>query len=147
MSNEIIDQLPKNSTEAQGLLIKAFYKKYGDDILPLVDHILGLQGCALGLKIKSKLPNNNLSTIAKTFSKNFDSEFSKVITVTDKKFHIQGTKCPFGLENTSKKLCEAVMAIDREYFSKASDGKTKLQILQTRAAGDPVCDTIYTINE
>ena len=147
MPDENQKQLPKNSIEAQGLLIKAFYKKYGDEILPIIDDILSLQGRALGLKIKKKVPDIKLSTIAKAFVKNWDPKLVKVISISDKKFHIQGTKCPFGLENTSKKLCEAVMAIDREYFFTATDGKTKLEILKTVAAGDPICDTIYTVVE
>ena len=141
------EELPKNSIEAQGLLIKAFYDKYGDEILPLVDKVLALQGKALGLKVKKKLTDNNLSTVAKAFAKNFDPQFVKVISISDEKFHIQGTKCPFGLENTSKRLCEAVMAIDREYFFTATNGKTKLEILKTVAAGDPLCDTIYSVEK
>ena len=49
------ENLPKNATEAQGMLIKAFHEKYGDEILPMVERIMGLQGRALGLKAKSKL--------------------------------------------------------------------------------------------
>ena len=141
------EELPKNSIEAQGLLIKAFYDKYGDEILPIVDKVLGLQGKALGLKVKKKLTDDNLSTVAKAFAKNFNPKFVKIVALKAEKFHIQGTKCPFGLENTSKKLCEAVMAIDREYFFTATDGKTKLEILTTVAAGDSICDTIYSVEK
>ena len=111
MSNKNSEKLPKNSIEAQGLLIKAFYRKYGDEILTIIDNILSLQGRALGLKIKEKVPDTKLSTVAKAFVKNWDPKLVKVISISDEKFHIQGTKCPFGLENTSRKLCEAVMAL------------------------------------
>ncbi|MHA1580732.1 MAG: hypothetical protein ACTSUQ_14050 [Candidatus Freyarchaeota archaeon] len=147
MSDEDVDRLPSNPTEAQGLLIKAFYKKFGGEALPIIRHVLGLQGRALGLKIKKKLPDNRLSTVAKAFAKSFGPTTINVVSISDKKFHIQGTKCPFGLENTSRELCEAVMEIDRQYFYTATDGKTKLKILKTVAAGDPLCDTIYTIDE
>jgi hypothetical protein len=146
MSEKNIDNLPKNATEAQGLLIKAFYDKCGDEILPVIDDILGRQGRALGLRAKSKLPDCCLSTVAAAFMKNFDPKTVEVISVSDEKFHILGTKCPFGLENTSRQLCEAVMAIDRELFSAATEGKTKMEITKTRAAGDPVCNTIFTAN-
>ncbi len=146
MSKEKIMQLPKNSIEAQGLLIKAFYEKYGNEILPIVDEILGMQGRALGLRIKKKLPDSRLTTIGKAFAQNFDPESTEVVTLKENEFHIRGTNCPFGLENTSRKLCEAVMAIDREYFLAATDGKTKLKIVRTRAEGDSVCDTVYTID-
>ncbi|MHA1648706.1 MAG: hypothetical protein ACTSYB_00825 [Candidatus Helarchaeota archaeon] len=147
MTEEEFKNLPKNPIEAQGLLIKAFYAKFGQEALPIIKEVLRAQGRALGLKIKKKLPNNKLSTIAKAFSKSFDPASVKVVSISDRKFHIQGTKCPFGLENTSRELCEAVMEIDREYFFTATDGKTKLEILKTVAAGDPLCDTIYTIEE
>ncbi len=145
MSGKTTDPLPKNATEAQGLLIKAFYEKCGDAILPVIDNILGRQGCALGLKVKGKLTDCNLSTVAKAFTKNFDPATINVVSISDDKFQIQGTICPFGLENTSRQLCEAVMAIDREYFFAATDGKTTLEIIKTRADGDPICDTLYTI--
>ena len=147
MASEKSESLPKNAIEAQGLLIKAIYEKYGEKALPIVADVLKRQGRALGLKVKKKLPDNRLSTVAKIFTKNWDSALVKVISVSDEKFHIQGTKCPFGLENTSRELCKAVMEIDREYFFVATDGKTELEILQTVAAGDPQCDTIYTIKK
>jgi len=144
MSEKNNEALPKNATEAQGLLIKAFHEKCGDAVLPVIDNILGRQGRALGLKVKSKLPDCNLSTVAAAFAKNFDPSTIKIVSISDEKFHIQGSTCPFGLENTSRQLCEAVMAIDREYFSAATDGRTTLAILKTRAAGDSICDTVYT---
>jgi predicted ArsR family transcriptional regulator len=147
MSGKTADQLPKNATEAQGLLIKAFYEKCGDEILPIIDNILGRQGKALGLKVRSKLHDCQLSTIAAAFIKNFDPTTVEVISISDEKFHIRGTKCPFGLENTSRQLCEAVMAIDRELFSVATDAKTKMEITKTRAAGDQTCETIYTAKD
>ena len=145
MSGKTNDPLPKNATEAQGLIIKAFYEKCGNEVLPVIDNILGRQGRALGLKVKSKLTDCNLSTVARAFTKNFDPATINVVSISDDKFHIQGKICPFGLENTSRQLCEAVMAIDREYFFAATDGKTTLEIIKTRADGDPICDTVYTI--
>ena len=146
MSVKINDSLPKNATEAQGLLIKAFHEKYGDEVLPVIDNILGRQERALGLKLRGKLADCQLPAVAAAFTKNFDPATVNVVSLSDEKFRIQGTTCPFGLENTSRQLCEAVMAIDREYFLTAMDGKTTMEIIQTRAAGDPVCDIVYTTN-
>ena len=98
--------LPKNPIEAQGLLIRAFYKKFGKEALPIIKDICGKQGRALGLKIKNKLTNNKLSTVANAFTKSFDPNFIKIISVSDEKFQIQGTRCPFGIENTSKEYIE-----------------------------------------
>jgi hypothetical protein len=141
------EKLPSNPIEAQGLMIKEFYKKFGLEALPVIEKVCGIQGRALGLKVMKKLPDNNLSTVAQAFSKSYNPDFIKIISISDEKFHIQGCMCPFGLENTSRELCEAVMAIDREYFREAVNDKIKLNILKTVAAGDLHCDTIYSLKE
>ncbi len=145
MNKENNDNLPNNPIEAQGYLIIAFYKKFGKEALPLIKEACKKQGRALGLKVKYKLPNNHLTTVSKAFSKTFDQRYVKIISLSDNKFHIQGTKCPFGLENTSRELCEAVMEIDHEYFRTAVSDKIKLKITKTVAEGDSCCDTIYEI--
>lgn len=141
------ENLPSNPIEAQGLLIKAVYKKFGAEVLPIIKDVCRIQGKSLGLKLKKKIPNNNLTTVAKAFSKSFDQNSVKIISISDNYFQIQGTKCPFGLENTTRALCEAVMAIDHEYFCTAVNDKVKLKILKSVAAGDPYCDTVYEIKD
>lgn len=138
-------ELPRNPIEAQGMLIKAFYKKFGKDALPIIKEVCKKQGRALGLKIRKKLPDNKLSTVASAFSKSFDQNLIEIVGISDDIFQIKGTKCPFGLENTSRELCEAVMEIDHEYFRTAVSDKVKLNIKATVADGDPCCDTIYEI--
>lgn len=77
-------------------------------------------------QIDLKRPDNRLSTVAAAFAKSFDANLVKVISVSDQEFHIQGTRCPFGLENTSRELCEAVIRIDHAYFRAAvSDNQPK----------------------
>jgi len=141
------DKLPANPIEAQGLLIKAVYKRFGKEALPIIRTICQKQGKALGLKIKNKLTKNNLTTVAKAFSKSFDLNFIEIVSISDEKFHVRGTKCPLGLENTSRELCDAVMTIDHEYFREAVNDKIELKILKTVANGDPYCDTIYEIKD
>jgi hypothetical protein len=141
------EKLPNNPLEAQGMLIKEFYKKFGKEALPIIKNVCRKQGRALGLKIMKKVPDNKLTTVAQAFSKSFNPNFVKIVSNSDKIFHIQGTMCPFGLENTSRELCEAVMAIDDEYFREAVSDKIELKILKTVAAGDIHCDTIYTLKE
>lgn len=139
--------LPKNPTEAQGMLIKAFYEKFGKEALPIIKDICGRQGRVLGQKIRKKLPNNKLSTVAEAFTKSYDPKDVKVLSLSDDTFQIQGTKCPFGLEHTSRELCEAVMEIDHEYFRTAVSENITLKIKKTVAAGDSRCDTIYNLKE
>ena len=144
MKENKIDDLPKNPIEAQGLLIKAFYEKFGKEALPLIAEVCKKQGHALGLKIKQKVTDNRLSTVANAFSKSYNPDDINVVEISDIKFQIQGTKCPFGLENTSRELCEAVMEIDAEYFRTAVSMDLKLKVIKTVAAGDKYCDTIYS---
>lgn len=141
------ENLPKNPIEAQGMLIKAFYEKFGAKAIPIIKEQCQKQGRALGLRIKRKLPDRKLSTVAKAFSKSFDQNSIRIIKISDDLFHIQGTKCPFGLENTSRELCEAVMKIDHEYFRTAVNDKIELEIKETVAEGKSICDTIYRIIE
>jgi small GTP-binding protein len=137
-------RLPQNALEAQGLLIKKIYEKFGSEAIPIIKNVCRLQGRALGLKIKQKLPDRRLSTVARVFSDSYGSDM-KVITTTDKVFRIKGKKCPFGLENTSRELCEAVMEIDHEYFRTAVSDAIELKIVQTLAEGDSLCDTTYEL--
>ena len=139
--------LPKNPIEAQGMLIKAIYQKFGTEALSIIRESCKKQGRALGLKIRNKAPDNKLSTIAKAFSKSYDPKDIKIIQISDDVFQIQGNKCPFGLENTSRELCENVMEIDAEYFRAAVDESIDLKILKTVAEGDAYCDTLYKLRQ
>lgn len=143
MNEKDKENLPKNSIEAQGMLFKAFYSKFGKEALPIIYDVCKKQGRSLGLKIRSKLPNCKLSTVATAFCKSYNPNDIKIIEISDEKFQIQGNKCPFGLENTSRELCEAVMEIDAEYFRTAVHEDIKLKIIKTVADGDDFCDTIY----
>ena len=143
MNEKQAKNLPRNPIEAQGMLIKAIYEKFGRSALPIIRESCKLQGKSLGLKIKSKLPDTKLSSVAKAFSKSYDPKDINIIKISDEVFQIQGTKCPFSLENTSRELCEAVMEIDAEYFRTAVSERIELEIIKTVAAGDNYCDTIY----
>ena len=141
------EELPKNPIEAQGMLIKAVYEKFGKEALFIIKDVCKRQGRSLGLKIKKKLPDNKLSTVANAFSKSYDPKDIKVIQMSDEMFQIQGSKCPFGLENTSRELCENVMEIDAEYFRAAVDESIDLKILKTVAEGVAYCDTLYKLRQ
>ena len=123
------------------------YQNFGKDALPIISEVCRMQGKSLGLKISNKLPDNKLSTVATAFLRSYDPKLVKGITISDEKFRVQGTKCPFGLENTSRELCQAVMAIDLEYFRTAVNQNIQLKIIKTLAEGASICDTLYYFNE
>jgi Zn-dependent membrane protease YugP len=128
-----------------GMLIKAIYERFGKEAIDIIRDVCGRQGHALGLKVKNKVSDTKLSTVAQAFADSYDPNDVKVITISDETFRIQGNKCPFGLENTSRELCEAVMEIDHKYFRTAVNDNITLTIHQTLAAGDSRCDTTYKI--
>ena len=66
---------------------------------------------------------------------------------TVEKNQIQGTGCPFRLENASRELCEAVMEIDGEYFRTAVYEKIQMTIIKTVAEGESYCDTLYELKK
>jgi len=92
MEETEFNKLPKNPIEAQGLLIKSVYEKFGSEALPLIRDTCGKQGTALGAKIKKKLPDNSLSTVAIAFAKSFNPSETKVIVATNERFRIQGSR-------------------------------------------------------
>lgn len=141
------EKLPGNPIEAQGLLIKAIYDRFGEEALSLIQDSCGKQGKALGGKIKKKLSDHSLSTVATAFSKSFDPSSINIITSTNKMFRVQGSNCPFGLEGTSRQLCEAVMTIDLEYFKTAVSDRVTMEITQTVADGDSLCETVFELKE
>ncbi len=141
------EQLPSNPIESQGLLIKKFYEKFGKDAVPIIRDVLSKEGRSIGQKIKKKLSNNKLSTVIEAFVSTYDPKLVKIISKDENEYHVQGTKCPFGIENTSRELCEAVMSIDLEYFRTAVNDKIELEIIKTLAAGDPCCETIYRLKK
>ena len=49
MAKNNVDELPRKAIEAQGLLIKAVYEKYGVEVLSIIENICGKQGRSLGL--------------------------------------------------------------------------------------------------
>ena len=144
---EDIEVLPNNAIEAQGLLIKEVYERFGKDSLPVISKVLRQQGRAIGLKVKNKLKDTSLTKVAETFISNWDPSSVEAVELTDNKFVIKGFGCPFGLENTSRELCEAAMEIDYEYFRTAVSDKIELKILKSVAAGDTCCETIYELKE
>ena len=147
MTEDDSKNLPKNPIEAQGLLIKAIYQKFGKESLPVIQEVCAKQGRSLGLKMKNRLKDTRLSSVATAFTQNFNPDMVEVVSVSDNRFHIKGNKCPFGLENTSRELCEAVMSIDHEYFRAAVNEGIELAITKTVAAGDTCCETIYNLPE
>ena len=133
--------------DALALLSRSIYQKFGEEALPLVDEVCHKLGVAAGEHIKEEMSTSGLKAAAEAFIAGAIKRGSpiEVIEISDEKVHVRGYRCGLGLANTDRKLCEAMMAIDKAIFETASGRKVKLDIVKTLAAGDPYCDTIYTV--
>jgi len=146
---EVEEEIPPNPFMAQGLLIKAFYNLCGRDALPIIKSICGRQGTGIGRQVSEQCFDNRLSSVAEEFAKMLTPE-ARIIYSGNDRFQIQCFSCPFGLENTSRELCEAVMTIDQGYFNAILFDEIEVVVLKSLAEGHGSCDIIYelkTIND
>ena len=135
--------------DALALLSRSIYQKFGEEALPLINDVCHKLGVAVGEHMKEEMSAPGLIATAEVFIAGARKRGSpievEVIEISDKKVHIKGYRCGLGLANTDRKLCEAMMAMDKAIFETASGSKVKLDIAKTLAAGDLYCETIYTI--
>ena len=142
------EDLPRTPLEAQRLLIKAFYKKFGKEALPVIQEVMGKQGKALGLEVRKNLVEHTLEEVAEAFGEFYKSNLLKLKVLSDNKILIRCEKCPYELEDTSLELCYAVMELDREFYNAALGKKVEVVIVDSSATGDPYCVITYeTKNE
>jgi len=67
-----------------------------------------------------------------------------VVESSDKVFHFRAARCPYGLEGTSRELCENTMQADKKMISTLLGQEVEMKILQTIAAGDKTCEVIIS---
>ena len=133
--------------DALALLSRSIYQKFGEEALPLINDVCHKLGVAAGEHMKEEISAPGLIATAEAFIAGARKRGSpiEVIEISDEKVHIKGYKCGLGLAKTDRKLCEAMMAMDKAIFETASEMKVKLDIAKTLAAGDLYCETIYTV--
>ena len=68
----------------------------------------------------------------------------KPIESSNNTFHFKITRCPYGLEKTSKELCEAMMVADKKMVSTLLGQEVEMKIAQSLAAGDKNCEVIFS---
>ena len=136
--------------QALGLLYKLAYRKFGKDTLPIIEEVCFKLGIADGQRIKKGMPNLSFKTAQERFlhnarKKGIDTE---IIELTETKRHTKFYgPCILRLENSSRELCEAAMALDKGMFETAIGAKLNLKILKTLAAGDPYCEVLWTLSD
>lgn len=138
-----------SARDALALLSRLTYEKFGKEVLPLISEVCCKLGVASGKKMKADMSAPGLKAAGEAFMIGVKKRKSpvEVLEMSNEKLHIRGYNCALGLANTSRELCEAIMAMDKAIFETASGKKLKLDIAKTVAAGDPYCDTIYTVEK
>ena len=139
-----------NPRDALAVLSLKVYEKFGKDALPLIEEVCSQLGQAIGAKMGKTLSDNSLEGVGQAFVDSARSRGSKVEIVEKlgEVFHLktgEGYRCAMGLNNTDLEICEAVMAMDPGIFESASGQSLKMEILQSMAANDSCCETIYRL--
>ena len=64
---------------------------------------------------------------------------AEFVELTEDKLIIKAFTCRIGLHGAGRKLCEAIMEIDREMIGQIAGEKINMQIEKSMAAGDDCC--------
>ena len=133
-------------SNGEGALCKAFYRKFGKDALPVIKEVMTQGGVEWGKIMQQTIPVKSMTAITQQTSAMGSMMGIGIETVeaSDNMIHNKLSKCPLGLEGTSRELCEAVMAIDHQRISTFFGQPIDMQILQTVAAGDKQCEFIFS---
>ena len=135
-----------SARDALELLSRLVYEQFGEQALPLIREAWYKLGASRGKKMKETMSACGLEAAGEAFVAGVRKRDPRVelLEVSDETLHIRGYECPLGLANTDRKLCEAMMALDKGIFESASGEELNLNIHKTVAAGDPYCETVFT---
>lgn len=134
-----------------GKLCVSLYEKFGDSVLMIFSQVYGEYGYELGSGLKKKWNPASFEEAGNAFFKMCnDAGLPSSVNFQDNVARWEGHKCPFDLENTDKKVCQALMAMDLELMQAlvgTENGKISMVINKSLAAGDPICQGSYTLNK
>jgi len=136
----------KLSMMGMGALGKAFYKKCGEAALPIIDEVMSGGGVEEGKLMKQMHPVKSMKDVGEIYKSMaaMTGMNMEVLKQTDDTLHFKMSQCPVGIEGTSKELCEAMMATDKNAVSTLLGKGISVQVLKTVAAGDKMCEVIFS---
>ncbi len=128
---------------SEGALCKAFYQKYGKEALPIINGVMSHAGVEWGKLMQQSIPIKSMKAVAEQQKMMGPLMGMEMVELSDDNMRFKMSKCPLGLEGTSRELCEAAMAVDEKRYSTFFGQGIEMKILRTVAAGDKQCEVIF----
>ncbi|PIP05451.1 MAG: hypothetical protein CO012_05485 [Syntrophobacterales bacterium CG_4_8_14_3_um_filter_49_14] len=133
--------------DALALLSRMIYKKYGDEVLPLIGEVCRKLGRAIGNQMRKNLDSFDLKSVGNAFLEGARRRKSPVtlLELTEKRIRVRSERCALGLAGAGRPICEAMMNMDIGIFEAATGIEIDLSILKTVADGDEYCDVAFAL--
>jgi len=127
-----------------GAFAKAFYQKYGKEALPIIAGVMRQGGAEWGKLAQQMAPSKGMKAYGESLQMLglIMGMGLEVVELSDDKIHFKLSKCPLGIEGTSRELCEAMMNLDKSLMSAFLGQEGKVKVLKSVAAGDKICEVI-----
>jgi hypothetical protein len=125
--------------ENLGRIAKAVDEKFGAEGRSVLKQVMGERGCETGEMMKPLSPGEDFRSVGTFFgqaAKMFGVE--NEVEVKEDEVVVKISRCPYGLEGTSRELCEAMMAHDIRAVETIGP-KVTMEIVKTVAVRDPQC--------
>lgn len=132
-----------NARDALALLSRRIYRKYGDEVLPIITEAWSKLGVGVGIAVETWLPSRDLKVIAGAAFCGVAR--GEIFEVSEDRMHGRShDSCALGLDNTSRELCQAVMSLDKAVVEAVAGKPVNMKIVSSRAASDEYCEVIYS---
>jgi len=124
-----------------GNIAKGVDERFGAEGRKLLAQIVGGMGSEMGKSSRSSCPAEDFKTVGMFWHNMVITIFGVEGRVEEKEAEVvfYYSECPYGLEGTSRELCEAMMA-QAEKFIEALGPKLTMETRKTVAVGDPECE-------
>jgi hypothetical protein len=134
-----------------GALSKAFYKKYGDEALPIIAEVMGGYGAESAKMAQNRLKGKGMKMVGELFGMYEMLDIFKtmeIIELSDDVMHMKSSPCPWGLEGATRDLCEIIdKTMWKAVVSTLLGQESEVKILRTVATGDENCEVICSIKK
>ena len=130
-----------------GDVCKAFYKKNRNEALPVIVEVANKSGVEWAEILREMAPVKSMRDLDELF-KMMDMTMDtgiEIIEASDDVFHFKMPKCIYGIQGTSRELCEAMMVSDKTMISTLLGKEVDVKIPQTMAESDNICEVIFSI--